>query len=138
MRKTSLIVIIMMHCFLANAQTDCLPVIKLKSMYTSDNNFKQVIDSMFLNVQPLPDGSANFWKNKNINDLYSFLNKWFYTLPAVSDGLGSIAQFSLLYYHNPYGLRFVNEEPGLSWTMYFVHEQGKFMDSRQSTGSIKQ
>lgn len=127
-----------MHCFLANAQTNCQPVIKLKSMYKYDNNFKQLIDSMFLNVQPLPDGSQNFWKNKNINDLYSFLNKWFYTLPAVSNGLDDIIQFSLLYYHNLYGLRFVNEEPGLSWTMYFVKEQGKFMDSHQSTGSIKQ
>jgi phosphatidylserine decarboxylase len=120
-----------------NAQTDCPPVIKLKSMYTGDNHFKQLIDSMFLNVQPLPDGSQNFWKNKNINDLYSFLNKWFYTLPSVSNGLDNIIQFSLLYYHNPYGLQFVNHEPGLSWTMYFVKEEGKFMDSRQSTGSIK-
>ncbi len=119
-----------------NAQTDCLPVIKLKSMYTGDNHFKQLIDSMFLNVQPLPDGSQNFWKNKNINDLYSFLNKWFYTLPTVSNGLDNIIQFSLLYYHNPYGLQFVNHEPGLSWTMYFVKEEGKFMDSKQSTGSI--
>ena len=138
MRKAKLILIIITHCFLANAQTDCPPVVKLKSMYTSDNNFKQLIDSMFLNVQPLPDGSQNFWKNKNINDLYSFLNKWFYTLPTVSNGLDDIIQFSLLYYHNPYGLRFVNEQPGLSWTMYFIKEQGKFMDSRQSTGSINQ
>lgn len=127
-----------MHCFLAKAQVDCPPVIKLKSIYANDNNFKQLIDSMLLNVRPLPDGSQNPWKNKNVNDLYSFLNKWFYTLPNVSNGLDNIIRFSLLYYHNPYGLRFVNEEPGLGWTMYFVNEQGKFMDSRQSTGSINQ
>jgi phosphatidylserine decarboxylase len=43
-----------------------------------------------------------------------------------------------LYYRNPYGLKFVNKEPGRSWTLYFVREQGKFMDSRQSTGNIRQ
>lgn len=138
MRKIKLTLVIVMHCFWVNAQTDCPPVTKLKSMYTSDNNFKQLIDSMFLNVQVLPDGSQNFWKNKNISDLYPFLNKWFYTLPTASNSLDNIIQFSLLYYHNPYGLRFVNEEPGLSWTMYFVKEQGNFMDSRQSTGNINQ
>ena len=138
MRKSKILLLIMMHSFLANAQVDCPPVIKLRSMYTTDNSFRQVIDSMFLNVQPLPNGSQNFWKNKNVNDLYSFLNKWFYTLPTVSNGLDDIIQFSLLYYHNPYGLRFVNDEPGLSWTIYFVKEQGKFLDSPQSTGSIYQ
>jgi len=91
---------------------------------------------MLANVQSLPDGSQNFWKGKSVNDLYSFLNEWFYTLPTVSNGLDDIIKFSQLYYHNPYGLRFVNEEPGLSWTVYFVTEQGKFMDSRQSIGRI--
>ena len=139
MRKSKFIIlVIIVHGFFANAQNDCPPVLKLKSLYTNDNRFKQVIDSMFRYVQPLPDGSQNFWKNKNVNDLYTFLNKWFYTLPTVSNGLDNIIQFSLLYYHNPYGLQFVNKEPGLSWTMDFVKEQGKFIDSRQSTGSISQ
>jgi phosphatidylserine decarboxylase len=138
MRRIKLLLLISMHWFLANAQNDCPPVIKLKSMYSNNSNVKLLIDSMLANVQSLPDGSPNFWKNKNINDLYTFLNQWFYTLPAVSNGLDNIIKFSLLYYHNPFGLRFVNEEPGLSWTMYFVKEDGKFMDSRQSTGSISQ
>jgi hypothetical protein len=90
---------------------------------------------MFANVQNLPDGSPKFWKNKNMNDLCVFLNVWFYKLPTVSNGLDDIVKFSQLYYHNLFGLRFVNEEPGLSWTLYFVKDQGKFMDSRQSTGS---
>ncbi|MBS1533076.1 MAG: phosphatidylserine decarboxylase [Bacteroidetes bacterium] len=117
-------------------QADCPPVIKLRSMYSGDVKFRGLIDSMFLNVQPLPDGSQNYWKGKNINDLYIFLNRWFYTLPTASNSLDDITRFSLLYYHNPYGLRFVNQEPGLSWTFYFVKEQGRFMDSRQSTGNI--
>jgi len=121
-----------------NAQNDCAPVMKLKSMCVGDSNFRQLIDSMFAHVQDLTDGSPNFWKNKNISDLYSFLNEWFYNLPTASNGLDYIIKFSLLYYHNAYGLRFVNEEPGLSWTVYFVNEHGKFMDSRLSTGSIHQ
>jgi len=138
MKAITLSFIVSLHCFFVTAQTDCAPVIKLKSLYNEDSNFKRLTDSMFANVQKLPDGSENFWKNKNIDDLYAFLNTWFYSLPAVSNGLDNIIKFSLLYYHNPYGLKFVNEEPGLSWTMYFVKEQGKFMDSRQSTGSIPQ
>ena len=126
----------MAFCSFAEAQNDCPPVVKLKSIYSHDNDFRQLMDSVFLHVQDLPNGSPNFWKAKNMNDLYAFLNEWYYTLPNVSNGLDNILKFSLLYYHNPYGLRFVNSEPGLSWTMYFVKDHGKFMDSRQSTGSI--
>jgi len=88
------------------------------------------------NMQYMSDVRDNFWKNKQIGDLYSFFNKWFYTLPTVSNGLDDIVVFSELYYHNPFGLRLVNQEPGLSWTLYFVREEGKFMDSRESTGAI--
>ena len=115
---------------------DCPPVTRLKSIYSNDAALRRLIASMFANVQTLPDGSPNFWKNKTIDDLYQFLNQWFYTLPTVSNGLDDILKFSLLYYHNPDGLKFVNEEPGLSWTISFVREQGRFLDSRLSTGSI--
>lgn len=115
---------------------DCPPVATLKSLYSADRDFRHLIDSMFANVRALPDGSPNFWKDKTIADLYQFLNRWFYTLPTVSDGLDNIVKFSLLYYHNPYGLRFVNEEPGLSWTISFVRERGRFLDSPLSTQGI--
>ncbi|MBO9618313.1 MAG: phosphatidylserine decarboxylase [Niabella sp.] len=136
MKRSILILVMLIHNFFINAQTDCLPVIKLKSIYAGNHNFRQLIDSMFLNVQPLPDGSQNFWDGKNINSLYTFLNEWFFRLPTQTNGLEDILKFSELYYHNSYGLRFVNEEPGLDWTLYFVKEQGKFMDSPQSAGSI--
>jgi phosphatidylserine decarboxylase len=136
--KSCVTFILLMNMLIASAQKDCPPVTKLKSMYSSDNGFKLLLDSMFDHVQNLPDGSPNFWKKKNIQDLYAFLNEWFYTLPTTSNGLDKIIEFSLLYYHNPYGLQFVNREPGLSWSIYFVKEQGKFMDSKQSTGSIPQ
>lgn len=136
MQKAGFILIILMTCILVNGQNDCPPVAQLRSTYSSNENFRHLTDSMLAHVQPLPDGSPNFWKGKSVDDLYSFLNQWFYTLPTVSNGLDDIIKFSQLYYHNPYGLRFVNEEPGLSWTMDFVREQGKFMDSPRSTGSI--
>jgi phosphatidylserine decarboxylase len=138
MQKVQLIIVIMALAMVTSAQTDCPPVSKLKNLYTTDPDFKNLLDSAIANVQPMPDGSPNFWKNKQVNDLYSFFNKWFYTLPTVSNGLDDIVVFSELYYHNPFGLRLVHQEPGLSWTLYFVREQGKFMDSRQSTGSIAQ
>ncbi|MFI5152696.1 MAG: phosphatidylserine decarboxylase [Chitinophagales bacterium] len=138
MQKMILIIVIVMDCLLANAQNDCKPVSNLKSMYASDLHLRQLMDSVFSHVQDLPDGSSNYWKNKDMDDLFKFLNEWFYTLPTVSNGLENIIRFSQIYFHNPYGLQFVNEEPGRSWSIQFVREQGKFMDGRQSTGSIPQ
>lgn len=84
MRKTTLVLIILMCFNLANAQNNWPPVVRLKSMYSGDSSFRQLIGSMFANVQNLPDGSPNFWKNKNMNDMCVFLNVWFYKLPTVS------------------------------------------------------
>lgn len=77
-RQIGLIILCIMHFSNSEAQIDCLPVEKLRSSYTNDRQFKQVMDDMFNHVQNLPDGSVNFWKNKKINDLYTFLNEWFY------------------------------------------------------------
>ncbi|MBS1600758.1 MAG: phosphatidylserine decarboxylase [Bacteroidetes bacterium] len=121
----------------ARAQKDCLPVKKLQTLYESNKNFRLLIDSTFSHVHDLPGNTANPWKNKNINDLYRFLNEWFYALPSSTDALDKILEFSFLYYRNPYGLKLVKEEPGLSWTNFFVEEQGRFMDSQESVGSIK-
>src|SRR4051812_28566139 len=108
MRKVILDFLILMYCNLTNAQNDCPPVIKLKSIYSVDSSFRQLMDSVFANVKNLQDGSPNFWKNRNMSDLYTFLNEWFYTLPTVANGLDNIMKFSQIYYHNPYGLKFVN------------------------------
>ena len=117
-------------------QGDCPPVTKLKAIYSENKEFRQLMDSALANVQALPDGSANFWKNKDVAALYIFLNQWYYEGPTAANALDGILKFSQLYYHNPYGLRFVNEEPGLSWTFFFVREHGKYMDSRESAGPV--
>lgn len=123
---------------IARAQTDCPPVAKLKSLYTQDSQFHRLMDSVFGHVHDLPDGAPNYWRHKTMADLYNFLNQWFYKLPTVGNGMEDIVTFSMLYYHNPFGLAFVQHEPGLDWTLDFVQEHGRFMDGRASAGSIGQ
>ncbi|WP_431126476.1 phosphatidylserine decarboxylase [Flagellimonas flava] len=118
------------------AQEDCKPVSQLKQLYTTDKGFKQTVDKMFKNVHALPDGSANPWQGKGVEDLYAFLNEWFYFLPMTDDGLDRIIEFSFLYFKNPDGMQFILEEPGLSWSLDFVEDRGKFMDSGASTKKV--
>lgn len=122
----------------AFAQTDSPPVKQLKNLYDSSKVFKNTVDLMFENVHDLPDGTANPWKNKNIDDLGAFLNDWFYFLPNTHNGLDRILKFTFLYYKNPNGMKFILEEPGLSWTNSFVEERGKFMDSPKSVKIIEE
>lgn len=121
-----------------NAQEDSPPVQNLKELYKTDKVFQTTIKAMFENLQDLPDGTRNPWRNKNINDLYSFLNEWFYFLPNTHNGLDRIVNFTMLYYQNPAGMKFILEEPGLSWANYFVEERGKFMDSQASAHIISE
>ena len=122
----------------AIAQTDSPPVKQLKSLYTNNQEFKNTVDLMFENVHDLPDGTANPWKNQNIDDLGNFFNDWFYFLPNAHNGLDRILKFTFLYYKNPIGMKFILEEPGLSWTNSFVEERGKFMDSPESAKIIEE
>lgn len=112
------------------------PVKKLEALYNSNAAFQQIVNEALDNVQPLPDGTANPWEGKDINGLYAFLNEWYYFLPNTEDGLDRIMEFSLLYYKNPYGLKMVREEPGLSWTKYFVEARGRYMDSEASLTNL--
>ncbi|TAI48810.1 phosphatidylserine decarboxylase [Flagellimonas allohymeniacidonis] len=120
----------------AHSQNDCPPVKKLKEIYASDAAFRNVVKEMFANLQDMPDGTANPWKNKGIDDLYAFLNEWFYFLPNTKNGLDKIIEFSMLYYHNPHGMKFILNEPGYSWSLDFIEERGKYMDSPESAKII--
>ena len=112
------------------------PVESLKSLYQNDAELKETINLMLENVQDFPDGTPNPWKGKDVEDLFSFLNDWYYFLPDPHNGLDRILEFSFLYHDNPAGMRFILEEPGMSWTNEFVDERGQFMDSPESAEII--
>lgn len=114
------------------AQTDSPPVEQLKTLYQNDQAFRKKVDAMFLHLHDLPDGTPNPWRGKDMEDLYNFLNEWFYFLPNAHNGLDRIMQFTFLYYKNPQGMQFILEEPGRGWALDFVEERGKYMDSPES------
>ncbi len=118
------------------AQNDCPPVKDLKTIYSTDQAFQKVVKDMFDNLKDLPDGTINPWKGKDMKELYAFLNEWFYFLPNTKNGLDKIIEFSMLYYHNPHGMKFILEEPGYSWSLRFIEERGKYMDSPASAKGI--
>ncbi len=115
---------------------DTPPVRELRELLQTQRSFSQLLDDTFSNLHDLPDGRANPWRGKTREDLFDFLNAWYYFLPTTENGLDKILHFSWLYYKNPHGLRLILEEPGLSWTRRFVEERGKFMDSRASLKNI--
>lgn len=136
-KKLIYLLAILLIGFNLHAQEECLPVKQLKELYNNNSEFRTTINSMFDNIHALPNGNQNPWKGKTVDDLYDFLNEWFYFLPNTENGLDKILKFTFLYHKNPDGMKFVLTEPGLSWTNSFVEERGKFMDSPESATIIK-
>ena len=120
----------------SSAQEYSSPVVSLKSLYDNDKEFQNTVDLMLANVHELPNGDPNPWKGKNVGDLYDFLNDWFFFLPNTHNGLDRILEFSFLYFKNPNGMKFILSEPGLNWSLSFIEERGKFMDSPESAKII--
>ncbi|MEX0288543.1 MAG: phosphatidylserine decarboxylase [Flavobacteriaceae bacterium] len=120
------------------AQEEAPAVAKLRQLYLENSEFRSTTNKMLKNVVPLADGTDNPWKNRDLEDLYTFLNEWFYFLPNTQNGLDRILEFSFLYYKNPDGMKFITEEPGRSWALEFVEERGKYMDSPASAKGIAQ
>jgi phosphatidylserine decarboxylase len=118
------------------AQNDSPPVQQLHELYDTDKEFKNTVNQMFQNVHDLADGTANPWKGKDIDDLGEFLNEWYSFLPNTHNGLDRILKFTFLYYKNPDGMRFILEEPGLNWSLSFIEERGKYMDSPESASIV--
>ncbi len=74
---------------------------------------------------------------ERIDDLYQFLNDWFYFLPNPHNGLDRIMEFTFLYYNNPAGMEFILSGKGKKWAISFVEERGKYMDSPASTQIVE-
>lgn len=138
LKKLICLLTIILIGFNLSAQEESLPVKNLKSLYNNNKEFKKTINLMLENVHELPNGNPNPWKDKSVDDLYNFLNDWYYFFPNTHNGLDRILKFSFLYYKNPDGMKFVLSEPGLSWTILFIEERGKFMDSPESAKIIEE
>ncbi len=92
---------------------------------------------MFQNIHPLETGSPNPWEGKGIDELYDFINEWFYFLPDAHNGLDRILEFTFLFYKNPAGMDFILGQKGKSWAISFAEERGKFLDSPESITIIE-
>lgn len=115
---------------------DTPPVVQLKKYYAENAAFRQTIADMFAGLAPIVEGKPNPWIGKNINDLYDFVNRWYYFLPITTNGLRYIREFQSLYADNPAGLKFIHEEPGFSWIKTVVECRGSYMDSSASVVEI--
>lgn len=138
MNKLFLVLFLMCSVFSVVAKEDSPPVIELKNLLKSDPLFSKKLQAALDNVKDLPGGTPNPWRGKSEEQLFNFLNDWYYFLPTKNTGLDKIMEFSFLYYKNPKGLEFINEEPGLSWANRFVELRGKYMDSKDSVVGVKQ
>lgn len=110
--------------------------LELRQLYASDAAFKKSVDEMFANLAPTVGGKPNPWLGKNVQDLAQFVDQWHYFLPMTHDGLSYIRQFQALYADNPAGLRFIRQEPGLSWIARMVQSRGQYMDSPSSLALV--
>ena len=126
----------------AVARQDTEPVVKLRSLYASNPEFKRTMDAAFANLQDPPAGSKNPWRGKGFDDLCNFFNDWYVLLPVNNspdtDEFVYITRFSWFYYRNRPAQIIVGQEPGLGWTREFVAARGRFMDSRGSIATIPQ
>ena len=121
----------------ALANSDSPPVVELRQILSANPQVRSTVQQALSNARQLPDGSTNPWRGKTIEQLFKFINDWYYFLPQKGNGLDKIIEFSLLYYQNPNGLKFINQEPGLSWSKRFVEHRGKYLDSKESVAGVE-
>lgn len=101
------------------------------------------------NVHPvLWNGESNPWVGQNIDYLVDYFKGWFTFLPQPTGGLGKIVPFTYFYYNNDKAFYFLNNFQSkticnnytteiFNWTVKFIKERGKFMDSKASLKYIK-
>jgi phosphatidylserine decarboxylase len=86
----------------------------------------------------------NPWAGTTVNDFVSYFDKWFTFLPQPASGLGFIVPLTFFYVNNPQAFYFMNKLQSKSgrgeeyskeifnWTVKFIKERGRFMDSPAS------
>ena len=95
-------------------------------------------------VQELGAQQENPWAGTTVDDFVAYFDKWFTFLPQPSSGLGFIVPLTFFYVNNPQGFYFMNNLQSKSgeatvfskeifnWSVQFVKERGRFMDSPES------
>ena len=109
----------------------------LRWLHENEEEFHSLIDNMFANIHPLPDGRPNPWQGKDIDDLYQFVENWSSFLPTTDNGLTKIREFQALIDTNIYGEQFVTEEPGRSWTKHMSNVRRVTMTNPASLKRIE-
>jgi phosphatidylserine decarboxylase len=110
----------------------------IKKWYDENHKcFKAQFDAMIKGlVAPPEDTKDEVWydwiKHNTIDDLCTFLRKWFRWQPGVEQGLFYIEKFSWLSYENPAGLYFLANGQGRQMAEEFTRLQGVYMDSPSS------
>lgn len=86
----------------------------------------------------------NPWTGTTVDDFVGYFDKWFTFLPLPSSGLGFIVPLTFFYVNNPQAFYFMNKLQSKSghaevyskeifnWTVRFIKERGRFMDSTAS------
>lgn len=123
------------------------PVVQeLQHMYNTDVSFKLIMDDAIKSavsspygwpVNPMKPTELFVWPEKNFTDLLDFFQTWLHFVPNTTNGMDYYLIIYSLCYRNDNALRFVNEEPGLSWTKRYVEARGAYMDSKASINDHK-
>ncbi len=118
------------------------PVVQdLKNLYESDRDFANLLDRALSSAVIPPDGwgfdptdqnKIFNWQEKSFDDLLQFFEDWRTFVPNPQNGMMYYELFYGLCYKNESALKFVEMEPGLSWTRDFVLARGRHMDSEDS------
>ena len=62
----------------AVSQPDTPPVKELKKLLSDNPRFSKQLNAALKNVKELPDGQVNPWLNKTPEQLFAFINEWYF------------------------------------------------------------
>ncbi|MCP4151560.1 MAG: hypothetical protein GY757_27705, partial [bacterium] len=118
------------------------PVVqRLKDRYDECPDFAKIVDTMLKSAvipptgwasDPIDPGKLFIWPEKNIDDLLCLFERWLSFVPNHQNGMSYYELIYGLCYNNENALKFVETEPGLSWTQEFSKARGEYMDSTAS------
>jgi phosphatidylserine decarboxylase len=81
---------------------------------------------------PVNPDKLFIWPEKDFDDLLCFFERWLTFVPNHKNGMSYYELIYGLCYNNENALKFVETEPGLSWTQEFAKARGKYMDKPES------